>query len=261
MVAGLHFGTLAAFFLQVVVLAGTIVVWAFIITHIKTPATYGSVDPNSVQSNETGSQPLSPATQTLSSTIFVHAAFIIAVIGELVFLERTIFRLRAERYAHVHPGEILPSARRRAGGRMGVGLVPWNRIDLPTYAAALRDSGARTGDVEDSAIAVPPPPAYGNTRSSTLLLAGPRRKRESAASTASSQPASRPMSQVSVNGLRPLSLRPTMVQYQDRPVSYRSQDSSWEAVLDASRLEGILSGIEEGNITEPERSVTRTRRN
>jgi len=51
-----------------------------------------------------------------------------------------------------------------------MGFAPWNRPQLPTYAAALGFRG--TGDVEDEAIARPPPPAYGNTRDSTLLLLG-----------------------------------------------------------------------------------------
>jgi hypothetical protein len=100
--------------------------------------------------------------------------FCIAVIGQLVFLERRIYRLRAERYTFLHPGEMLPRYTERTlpGGDLSFAFAPWNRPPLPTYAATLAQSGHGTGDVDDHLIAVPPPPAYGNTRGSTLLLSG-----------------------------------------------------------------------------------------
>ncbi|OBZ68701.1 hypothetical protein A0H81_11155 [Grifola frondosa] len=150
-----------------------------------------------------------------SSQIFVHVAFGIATLAELVFVERCIFRLRAERYGYLHPGEVLPTSRRRAPDHaVGMGFAPWNRPSLPTYAAAIAQSGVGTGDVEDNAIAVPPPPAYGNTRGSTLLLAGfmtdalrSQRVRNSAATVLS---------------------RNTVMTEEDRPKSYMSQDPEWD---------------------------------
>ncbi|KAL0571225.1 hypothetical protein V5O48_010732 [Marasmius crinis-equi] len=165
----------------------------------------------------------------ISSSIFIHVVFAIATLGQLLFLERRLFRLRAERYAHLHPGEILPS--HRSGRRLdpSVALSPWNRPPLPTYAAALAQSGAGTGDVEDHIIAQPPPPAYGNTRGSTLLLSGFLRN---------SLRAQRPSSVHSAN---------SGTTRTERPVSYRSTDAEWEAVQDArraQRLEETLATLE-----------------
>lgn len=60
----------------------------------------------------------------------------------------------------------------RGASNVSMGIAPWNRPSLPTYAAALTEIGVGTGDVEDNLIAIPPPPAYGNTRGSKLLLRG-----------------------------------------------------------------------------------------
>jgi len=103
-----------------------------------------------------------------SSTIFVHAAFSVVALFEFVFVERNIFQIRAERYMFKHG--MSPQARRAARRAATLGIAPWNRPSLPTYAAALAESGHGTGDVEDNLIAIVPPPAYGNTRGSVLLL-------------------------------------------------------------------------------------------
>jgi hypothetical protein len=87
-----------------------------------------------------------------SSGIFVHVAFSVVALFELVFLERNIFRLRAERYMFKHG--MSPDARRAAA----LGIAPWNRPPLPTYAAALAESGHGTGDVEDNLSMYPPNP-------------------------------------------------------------------------------------------------------
>lgn len=163
-----------------------------------------------------------------SGSIFLHIVFAVLTLGQLLFLERRLFRLRAERYMHIHPGEMLPSARfqRRLGSDPSFAFSPWNRPPLPTYAAALAESGVGTGDVEDHLIAAPPPPAYGNTRGSTMLLQGYLRN---------SLRAQRPNSQES--SWSPIS----------RPVSYRSRDEQWEAVEDAERarrLEETLATLE-----------------
>lgn len=160
-----------------------------------------------------------------SSTIFIHVVFGVALLGQLLFLERRVFLMRAQRYAFVHPGEILPSARHPVVDQ-SIAFSPWNRPPLPTYAAALAQSGVGTGDVEDHIIAQPPPPAYGNTRGSRLLLAGHLND---------TQRAQRPASQMSQ-------------QPADRPVSYMSHDDEWEVIQDADRalqLEQTLARLEQ----------------
>jgi hypothetical protein len=53
-----------------------------------------------------GAQNLPPPDH--SSNIFVNVAFAVVVIAQLIFLERRVYRVRAERYAFKHPGETLP---------------------------------------------------------------------------------------------------------------------------------------------------------
>jgi len=110
-----------------------------------------------------------------SSTIaiFIHTPFAVAVILQLFFLERNSFKLRAERYATLHPGEPMPPTLLHRGRPVDrLPIAPWNRPPLPTYAAVLQELNVGTGDVEDNRIAIPPPPAYGVTRGSRLVLAG-----------------------------------------------------------------------------------------
>jgi len=162
-----------------------------------------------------------------SSLIFVHVIFGISILGQLLFFERRVFRLRAERYSYLHPGEILPTSRNRGQSDPSIAFSPWNRPPLPTYAAALAQSGIGTGDVEDHIIAVPPPPAYGNTRGSTMLLSGFMRD--------------------SLRAQRPVSGHSQLIHPGERPVSYASRDEQWEEVEDAERarrLEETLSRLE-----------------
>ncbi|KDQ62636.1 hypothetical protein JAAARDRAFT_467184 [Jaapia argillacea MUCL 33604] len=165
-----------------------------------------------------------------STSIFIHIAFAVCILPQLLFLERAIYRLRAERYLYLHPGAVLPrSLRRYPSTNQRIAFAPWNRPPLPTYAAALAESGHGTGDVEDSAIAIPPPPAYGNTRGSMLLLSG--HIRNSLRAQLSAQRSS------------------TVSERSDRPVSYMSHDSSWDEARDAERvrkLEDTLAQLEEG---------------
>jgi len=120
----------------------------------------------------------------------------------------------------------------------GMGFAPWNRPPLPTYATALAQSGVGTGDVEDSAIAIPPPPAYGNTRGSTLLLRGFLRDSLRVTISRGSVEADeeghhqRPMSYLSTSS------RP------ERPVSYRSQDEEWEERQNAERALRLAETLE-----------------
>jgi len=222
---GLRLTTLAAFVLQCLLVSGTIVGWVFAVTRLA-HSTAGDSSSNS------NSQPLGGA----STAIFVHVVFGVATLVQLLFIERRLFRLRAERYSFVHPGEILPSARRRAMGDPSMGLSPWNRPPLPTYAAALAQSGVGTGDVEDHLIAAPPPPAYGNTRGSTFLLSGFLRESLRAQRPVSAQ------TQASQN-----TLQPVMRERDERPMSYVSVDEDWEEVQNAERarrLEQTLSTLE-----------------
>ncbi|KAH9480604.1 hypothetical protein JR316_0007204 [Psilocybe cubensis] len=154
---GLQFITLLIFTIQLFIFAGTIVGWVFAARLMMRTSSSG--DSNS------------PSGQ--STSVFVHVVFVLALLGQLIYLERRLFRLRGERYSYLHPGEILPRHRNiPRSPDTALAFAPWNRPPLPTYAAALAQSGVGTGDVEDHIIAVSPPPAYGNTRGSTLLLAG-----------------------------------------------------------------------------------------
>jgi len=96
----------------------------------------------------------------LPTTIPVYIIFIFIILLELSHLERLVFRLRGERYAHVHRGEIIPRHRNISRSSIDSTFAPWN---YSPYAAALSGSGIATGDVEDYIIAGSPPPAYDNT--------------------------------------------------------------------------------------------------
>ncbi|KAF8906153.1 hypothetical protein CPB85DRAFT_1314213 [Mucidula mucida] len=209
---GIRLTTFLIFLVQFAILAGTAAAWALSVRMLmrQTPDDSGAMKTNGN-----------------TSSIFVHVVFAIGVLGQLLFLERRLYRIRAERYAYVHPGEILPTSRHgRRAIDTSLAFAPWNRAPLPTYAAALAESGVGTGDVEDHIIAQPPPPAYGNTRGSTLLLSGFLR---------SSLRAQRPVSENSDQDTG------------GRPLSYVSNDEEWEVIQDADRarkLEETLSRLE-----------------
>jgi len=149
---GFQSPTLLLFAVQLIAFGGTIGLWVF--TARRTKAHLGS----SQYENSVG-----------FLTVFIHVVFFVGVLGQLVFLERRIYRLRGERYQRFH-GDILPRHSRSPSSPDSiVSAAPWNRPPLPTYATVLAQSGVRTGDVEDNLIAIPPPPAYGNVRGSTLL--------------------------------------------------------------------------------------------
>jgi hypothetical protein len=220
---GIRLPDLIKFIIQLLVAAGTIACWvlaAIAISRANQKASNGNSNPNNV-SNGGGS---------MSSTIFIHVLFGICLLVQLVFLERTIFHIRAQRWMHLHPGEILPTAYRNRAQDTRIPIAPWDRPPIPTYAAALAESGAGTGDVEDNAIAVQPPPAYGNTRGSRLLLTG--------------------FLNQTLREQRPESVHSQMSQTSGRPVSYRSHDEEWEVIRDADRadtLERTLATFEEGS--------------
>ncbi|KAG7445717.1 uncharacterized protein BT62DRAFT_175163 [Guyanagaster necrorhizus] len=186
---GVQLATLLAFLVQLFLLVGTISAWIAAAQYLSRAAAGGPM--------------------ASSSVIFVHVIFAVGILGQLLFLERRIYRLRAERYAFLRSDEILPTYHRQASVNTTMSYAPWHRPPLPTYAAALAQSGVGTGDVEDHIIAAPPPPAYGNTRGSTLLLRGFLRE--------------------SLRAQRPI------------------QDEQWEAIQDAERarkLEETLARLE-----------------
>lgn len=167
LVYGLHGPSVIRFAIIVLSICATITGWVLTAIHLSAAG---------VKNDDNNTNTLQQMAGTMS--IFIHVAFAVAVLIEIIFLERAVFQLRAERWLHLHPGETLPlnrGGRSAAGsGPGGLNLAPWNRPSLPTYAAALGYRG--TGDVEDDAIIAPPPPAYGNTRGSVLLLAGALRR-------------------------------------------------------------------------------------
>jgi hypothetical protein len=230
-VLGITSITFARFILQMLLLVGTIAGWALVVVQINKSKSPSGQDSNSQPNNIfSGSAP-----------IFVHVAFGIAFLAEALLLERCIFLMRAERYMFMNPGEILPTSLRREMLTTGtarrnevLALAPWNRPPVPTYAAALAESGVRgTGDVEDGMISQVPPPAYGKTRGSVMVLAGfmsdTHRNQARLARSAST-----------ASGIS---------QASDRPVSYMSHDSQWEERRDVRRtilLEETLARLEEG---------------
>jgi len=220
---GVETGTVARVVLIILTLAGTIAAWVLAATKLA-----GNLSSASSATDNGSSVSLSGA-----GTVFIHVAFGMAVLAELVFLERTVYNFRGQRWNYLHPGEILPRHRRRLGGSTSanVAFAPWNRAPIPTYAAAIAENGVGTGDVEDNAIAVPPPPAYGHTRGSQLLLSGFLR-------TSLRQ-------QIAHNPYRDSQASQTS----DRPLSYASHDSDWDARCDAVRaitLQETLTRLERG---------------
>jgi hypothetical protein len=204
-IMGIRSTTFLWIFVQIVLFAGTIIGWLFAAMALGGQS-------NAPPPSPAGGQPPDPPDH--SSSIFVHLAFAVVVIAQLVFLERRVYRVRAERYAFKHPGETLPRSLQRGHPLpdVTIPIAPWSRPPLPTYAAALAASGVGTGDVEDAEIAPPPPPAYGKTRGSTLLLAG--FLRNSLLVQAREREEDRSESRMS--------------NHNDRPVSYRSREEASE---------------------------------
>jgi len=209
---GIRSPTLVLIFVQIALFTGTIVGWIFAAIAL-------GVQINAPPPSPVGGQPPNPPDH--SSSIFVHVAFAVVVIAQLVFLERRVYQVRAERYAFKHPGEALPSSLQRGHplADVTIPMAPWSRAPLPTYAAALVASGVGTGDVEDAEIAPPPPPAYGKTRGSRLLLAGVLRN----------------SLLVQVREREEDRSESRMSNHSDRPVSYRSRDEEERRSADLSR--------------------------
>lgn len=69
----------------------------------------------------------------LATNVFIHVTFVLCTIVQAVLFERLLFRYRAERYAMLHPGQVLPDLFNR-GEQVStrLALAPWNRPPLPT---------------------------------------------------------------------------------------------------------------------------------
>ena len=220
---GIRSTTFVLIFVQVSLFAGTIVGWVFAAMELSgqlgvPPGPPPGPLPGPLL-GPVGNQNPSPPGR--SSSLYVHIAFAVAAIAQLIFLERRVYRVRAERYAFKHPGEVLPNSLQRGHpvADPTIPMAPWSRPPLPTYAAALAASGVGTGDVEDPEIARAPPPAYGKTRGSTLLLAG--FLRNSLLIQAREREENRSESRMS--------------NHSDRPVSYRSRDEEERRSADLAR--------------------------
>jgi len=229
---GVHFTTLVLLGAQLLVFAGTVIGWVFAALALSNG---DSTHPGPISDDQN-----IPPVDSSASHIFIHVAFAIIVLAQLVLIERRIFRARAERYAFKHPGEMLPNSLRRGGRSASISMpvAPWSRPALPTYAAALAASGVGTGDVEDAEIAQLPPPAYGKTRGSTLILAG--YLRDSLRAQAREYELDRDRRATSASG-GSMSVRT------DRPISFVSQDEEWEVRRDADRarrIEEALAALE-----------------
>ena len=76
---------------------------------------------------------LPPSGAGLATSVFVHITFLTCTIVQVALFERLFFRYRAERYAMLHPGEVLPDLFNR-GEQIStrLALAPWNRPPLPT---------------------------------------------------------------------------------------------------------------------------------
>jgi len=238
-VGGVSFFSIFRIVVLLIFIGGTAAGWAITIkvfgANPGTSITHnadGSVTDNSSSltgdnSNDGNGDSLPPS---FSSLIILHVSFTIVALVELLFLERSIFHARAERYLY-------KNGIARGGTSAAMGIAPWNRLPLPTYAAALAESGRGTGDVEDNLIAIPPPPAYGHTRGSVLLLSGFLRDSLVRNINRSSQRSF--TSRVS----RPISPREMEEGRGSRPISYDASEEVDNAKR-ALQLEAALSRLE-----------------
>ena len=229
---GVNSTTLVLLGSQILLFIGTVIGWVFAALALD------SNTPNAPPPNPPGNGDNLPPSNPGASHIFIHVAFAVFALAQMVLIERRIFRVRAERFASKHPGEMLPTSLQRGGhsASASIPVAPWHRPPLPTYAAALASGAAGTGDVEDAEIAPPPPPAYGKTRGSTLLLAG--FLRNSLRVQAREYEQDRRASGVSARSTTAVS---------DRPISFVSLDEEWEVRRDADRarrIEEALAALE-----------------
>jgi len=232
---GIECTTFVLLVAQLALFTGSVIGWIFAAialsgnntSNAPPPPPGGVGPPNNNESDNKGP----PQDDSGTSIIFIHVAFAVLALVQLVLIERRIFRVRAERYAFKHPGQMHPSLLQRGHSpSSSMPVAPWHRPPLPTYAAALSSGGVGTGDVEDVEIAPPPPPAYGQTRGSTLILAGFLRN--------SLRVQAREYEQYRAS---------TTSGRSERPISFVSQDDDWEVRRDADRarrIEEALAALE-----------------
>ena len=91
--------------------------------------------------------PSSKVGRNTTTGVFIHLSFVIGTIVQVVLLERLVFRYRAERYAALHPGEVIPDTFNR-GEQVStrLALAPWNRPPLPTVSLIFRLPEAGNAD-------------------------------------------------------------------------------------------------------------------
>jgi hypothetical protein len=134
--------TLARVLILLMFLAATSAAWGIIIIHFSDAKAIAS-DQSSDNNQQSSGGYDGFNSPTFSSVVIVHVSFTIVILVELLFLERSIFHARAERYLH-------KNGMARGASNVSMGIAPWNRPPLPTYAAALAEIGVGTGDVEDN---------------------------------------------------------------------------------------------------------------
>ncbi|KZT60614.1 hypothetical protein CALCODRAFT_95131 [Calocera cornea HHB12733] len=170
----------------------------------STTGSMSNADHDGTGSNGTSDGTGSAQAMLLSGVIFLHVAFAIGTILELLVLDRLLFQLIQQRRHHLRPTSIPVTAGSALGAVLHLGrfqsrgdgsdgmadapvdegpqsflmryAAPWNRGPLPSYRAAIGVREHGTGDVEDEVIVGPAPPEYGNTRGSVLLLQGALRR-------------------------------------------------------------------------------------
>jgi hypothetical protein len=219
---GIQSTTLVLLGTQLALFTGTVIGWVFAAIALSSSSPPPPPPPPGVGSNAPQDNPAGAG----AAHVFVHVAFAVLALTQLLLIERRIYRVRAERYAFKHPAEMPRGSLRRGHSVSSMPVAPWHRPPLPTYAAALASSGVGTGDVEDVDIAQPPPPAYGQTRGSRLILAGFLRNSLRAQAREYEQDR---VSTVSGRG--------------DRPISFVSQDEDWEVRRDADRARRIEEAL------------------
>jgi len=162
---GVHLLTILRLVIITFALIGTILGWVLTILFVN------QLRRNQEASTSSPDSTASSNGSVTQSIIFIHVTFATIALFLLILLERLVFIARAERHNFLYPQDTAVRVDSFARSAARVPYVPWGRLPLPTYAAALGYRG--TGDVEDAVIVGPAPPEYGNTRGSTLLLVGP----------------------------------------------------------------------------------------
>lgn len=81
--------------------------------------------------------PSTDVNRQIGISVCIHMTFVTCTLVQVVLFERVVFRYRAERYAMLHPGEVVPDLFNR--GELvstRLALAPWNRPPLPTVSSS-----------------------------------------------------------------------------------------------------------------------------